>query len=251
MSAAYPAPTPEDYAQQYSGKREGGSFRCVCPNCGTNALIVSHGKAVPSVLQCFGCEDREGLLLALKADGMHPSGSNTGPRPAPRVNYEKALSGSKPSPTQEYARQIWAAALDDWDATASHPYTKAKRLKHAPCARRGAVTGRLLGYKADCLLIPARDLSGELIGVEAINATGQKQTFGNKGVLIMGNDLDPELWIYVVEGYASTVSVLDTLGWNACAAMVGGKSMLDPMADKINAHYPAHQIVIVREHDGK
>jgi putative DNA primase/helicase len=75
-------------------------------------------------------------------------------------------------------------------AVAAHPYAIRKQITHAAGAGRARVTGSVVGQDADCIVVPYRTLDGELVGVECINAEGAKQTFGRKGVLVLGNDQD-------------------------------------------------------------
>jgi hypothetical protein len=71
-------------------------------------------------------------------------------------------------------------------AVAAHPYAIRKKITHAAGAGRSRVTGSVVGQDADCIVVPYRTLAGELVGVECINAEGAKQTFGRKGVLVLG-----------------------------------------------------------------
>lgn len=152
----------------------------------------------------------------------------------------------KPPKTTDYARQIWESAAGD---VASHPYALRKRILSACGAARGSVTGKLVGRGADCLVVPSRTIGGDLIGVECINSEGVKQSFGSKGLLILGNDLDPGLPMVVFEGFASAVKWLDSRKWNACAVVSFGKARQEAVAIELEAHY-TRTVLIAEEVDG-
>ncbi len=153
------------------------------------------------------------------------------------------------APTYPKAMQIWNAATWTDEYTASHPYAIRKGITHAAGAARGTATGKLIGQDADCIVVPMRTLEGELTGVECINLEGVKQTFGNKGVLILGNDLDPTLPQLVVEGWATAVAILNLYRWNACVYACFGKGMLSKLAAEVASKYPERQVIIAGESD--
>ena len=112
------------------------------------------------------------------------------------------------------------------------------------------VSGRLLGRHADCIVVPMRNYPASAIcGVECINVDGVKQTFGNKGVLTLGNDLDPTLPHLVCEGWACGVGLFLQYHGNVAIYCAFGKGKLDAVAQQIEARYPARCIVICREQD--
>ncbi len=130
----------------------------------------------------------------------------------------------KPSSTQNYAKEIWERVDREDSMVAFHPYAKRKDIRRAYGAGRAKVTGKLVGKDADCIVVPNRRLSGELIGVECINPEGAKQTFGKKGVLVLGTDdeTNPNQPRLIVEGWASGVKAWDLLG-DACIYITFGK----------------------------
>ena len=157
--------------------------------------------------------------------------------------------------TFSYAKKIWTATKPDklisWDqAVLEHPYPMKKGIEHACGAARFLVTGSQIGEEADCIILPMRTLEGEFTGIEAINSEGVKQTFGSKGVLVLGNDRDSSLPQLVVEGWATGVAVLDICHWNACVYVAFGKGRLGAVASRVQTKYCDRTIVIVEEHDG-
>jgi putative DNA primase/helicase len=155
----------------------------------------------------------------------------------------------KPPKTASYAREIWSKANTGDDYVAAHPYAIRKRIGSACGAGRCEVTGKLVGSHADSLIVPMRTVEGAFCGVECINGEGVKQSFGSKGILILGNDLAPTLPMVVFEGFASTVKWLDSRQWNACGIVSFGKGTAQKAAAALQEKYPSHVVLVGVEHD--
>lgn len=183
------------------------------------------------------------LVHLAREHGWQPNKPTHLPHPRP-----KPLPAPRSS-TQDYAIRLWRAASREDGYTAAHPYAIRKKIQHAAGAARGTASGRLIGRDADCIIVPLRTLEGDLIGVECINHEGVKQTFGRKGVLILGNDLDPGLPQLVVEGWATAAAILNLYHWNGCVYACFGKGMLDRLALDIATKYPNRRVVIAGESD--
>jgi len=232
-----------------------------CPIWGGKDRFRFDDKEGRGTFYCNQCGPGDGFDLAMKyqgwdfkrcADEVRQILGND--QTANLRNAPKPHIPSQPdkSPTRDYALTLWRGcpSSESYDAAvASHPYALRKRIKHAAGARRSPASGRLIGRDADCLLIPQRTLQGELIGVECINPEGVKQTFGNKGILILGNDLDSALPMLVVEGWASAAKWLDSRRWNACCVASFGKGTAEKAALSLKAHYPSHFVLVGVEHD--
>ena len=139
--------------------------------------------------------------------------------------HQPTVKVSKParSSTQDYALKLWDKA--EWGSTASHPYAVTKKISHDFGAKRGTASGRILGKDADCIIVPMRTWDGELIGVECINADGAKQTFGKKGLLLLGHPEGAEQ-IHVCEGWATAYALAQMFPFNyACVVAFGSKVM--------------------------
>jgi hypothetical protein len=158
-------------------------------------------------------------------------------------------------PTFNYAVQLWESCNTDNpfihgdEHVGTHPYSVKKKIRGACGAGRGTASGRLLGKDKDCVIIPMRSLDGSLTGVEVINADGVKQTFGSKGILILGNDLNIDHPIIVFEGWASACGWLNIRNGDGCAVACFGKGTAEKAAQKIQAHYLGHVVLVGREHD--
>jgi len=190
------------------------------------------------------------LVHLARAAGYRPDDTapqTPPPRPSPLLPAEPARRAEPDSRTLAYARTIWARADRADDAVAGHPYAIRKGITHAAGAGRATVSGRVVGQLADCIAVPLRTLAGTFVGVEAINPEGAKQTFGRKGLLILGNDRDATLNTFVVEGWATAVHTLNTYAWNACAVVAGGKGRLGQVARALDQRYPGRAIIVCEE----
>jgi len=160
------------------------------------------------------------------------------------------ITKPKVSKTQLYAESLWKSANSDDGYVASHPYCVRKGIKWACGASRGPASGRLVGGNADCLIVSQTTLQGTLIGVECINPEGVKQSFGKKGVLMLGNTLNKSLPLYIVEGWADAVSAWMLFG-DVVVIAVFGKNQQDKVTDEILAARPQRNIIIVRDSDAQ
>jgi len=126
----------------------------------------------------------------------------TAPRPKPGPPPVKVKD------TAPYAARLWLRA--DWQTVPSHPYAIAKGITSSGGAARGIATGKKIGRKADCIIVPIRDIATDkLVGVQCI--IGQiKQNFGtvSGNGLLLGNTLDKSVPWYVCEGWASAYSMV-------------------------------------------
>jgi phage/plasmid primase-like uncharacterized protein len=167
----------------------------------------------------------------------------------------------KKKPTNDHFKRLWAGAYDP-DVTgnskhfvAGQEYAQLKGIEHQYGARRGFASGSLIGQNTDCVIVPNHDLDGNLTGVECIgipdeNGKTPKQSFGKKGLLILGNDLDPDVPIILLEGWASAVSwVFHIKKGNACAAVYFGKGSGRKRLADVKQHYPSHVVLLGEEQD--
>lgn len=199
---------------------------------------------------CRLFEDRHGGVFGDYATGLREVWQSSEqpdrhiePRPLPR-------KPARPVQPSDYALRLWHQATG---IVASHPYAIAKGIDWPAGARRGPVTGRMVGRDQDCLVLPIRDVAtGKLFAVQAISPGGTKQTFGplkSHGLLI-GNARDRSIPWYVAEGWATAVSmVFHHHHGDACCAVAFGSSNLRPLAEIIAATHSPHRLTILREVD--
>jgi putative DNA primase/helicase len=222
---------------------------------GFTACCVAHQDRNPSM----SVTQRDGKILAYCHAGCPQNAviaalgllnAHRGDRPFnKRQRPTNSVTDRSASTTRRYALELWMAAntangFSNGKQIGTHPYAIRKGIKGASGAARGVASGSLIGKDADCLVVPMRTLQGALTGVECINPDGVKQTFGNKGVLILGNDLDKTLPQLIVEGWATAVAILNIYHWHACVYACFGKSMLDRIANEVAKKYPSRRVVI-------
>jgi putative DNA primase/helicase len=173
-------------------------------------------------------------------------------RPKPDRNRPKLQPPEPKRDTGRYAREIWLQA--DWVGVPSHSYAITKGINWPAGAARGFASGSLIGKRADCIVVPIRDLqTGKLTGVQCINAEGKKQTFGSVtgNGLALGNTKNPTIPWFLVEGWASAVSIVfHHYGGAAAAICAFGKSNLEKAAEIAAAVYQPRRLVIIEEKDG-
>jgi len=132
--------------------------------------------------------------------------------------------GYERTSTSDYAKQLWDAASTG--CVAFHPYAKTKKITRDFGARRGRVSGSLVGKDADCIVIPMRSWEGALVGVECINSDGVKQSFGSKGQLILGYP-EGATYTHCTEGWATLWALSKLRPKSFAGVVVFGKSRLE------------------------
>jgi hypothetical protein len=155
--------------------------------------------------------------------------------------------------TSAYATKLWLSASFGDAVVGEHPYAVRKGINWAAGAKRGKASGRLIGSEADCLVVPIRtDAVGKLQGVQCINVTGDKQSFGkiSGGCLVLGHTVKLSIPWYVAEGWASAVSVVfHHHRGNAVCAVAFGKHNLMHTADLLSRVFAPDQITVLQERD--
>jgi putative DNA primase/helicase len=223
---------------RYDDKEGNGTFFC---NGGGDHIA---GDGFTLIQHVTGCTPSEALqrvanILGMDSGDYRPLPKPTNPPPAPPQPSK--------APTYNKAVAIWQQAQSCRDI-ASHPYAVKKGVSWAAGAARGRVTSRLVGNAADCLIIPMHTLDGEFCGVECINPEGTKQTFGNKGVLLLGDKENKSLPIHLVEGWADGVSAKHFFG-DVLVVVVFGLGMLEKKAAEIQSYNSDSSITIWPDND--
>jgi phage/plasmid primase-like uncharacterized protein len=217
---------------RYDDKDGKGTFYCGGggnPISGDGFELLHHiygwdfRRAADEVRQVLGVEANTAQIIPLPVNKPRPS-----------------------SKTSNYAHSLWKTSCNEDKKVASHPYCQRKLIEAGYGAARGIASGKLIGSQVDCVIVPQRTLSGELIGVECINSEGVKQSFGKKGFLILGNTLDKAAPIYVVEGWADGVAAWKYFG-DVIVVVVFGIGRQDKVAQQLHEARPGRKIRIVRD----
>jgi phage/plasmid primase-like uncharacterized protein len=174
----------------------------------------------------------------------NPANLQSFPRPKPRREAPPEKRDTAP-----YARRLWAAGDDSDKAIQTHPYALRKRVQHALGARRGTASGSVVGADADCLLIPMRDWDGHLTGVECINPEGKKQTFGSKGLLVLGMPEDRLATVHICEGWATAWALAMMFPLPFACVVTFGKGRLEKTAREAAERFPGDVLMHVEKHN--
>jgi putative DNA primase/helicase len=136
------------------------------------------------------------------------------------------------------AQRLWCDAVP---ATVEHPYLRAKHILALSLRQSG-----------ELLLVPLRDIDGNLLNLQTINGAGEKRFL--KGGLITGCfaltgsiELPRDGEIYIAEGFATAATIACTLRLPVVAAMNAGN--LKSVALAIRNIYPRLAIVIAADND--
>ena len=232
-------------------RRDGDSFRGACPVCGgsdkaTKFCLSEQDGTV--MFKCFDECSQQEIMDDLKSRGLW-GGDRT-------EKYATSIHPRKPSTpqvstTRAYGLRLWMNATDT--NVQGHIYAKQKDITSSGGARRGIASGRVIGQSADCILVPARDLTTDAVmAVQCINIQGKKQTFGSVGGygLLLGNTLNKGIPWYVAEGWASAWSmVFHHSKGNAVCAVAFGKGNMRKLAQIIADHHDPDEITILEEQD--
>jgi phage/plasmid primase-like uncharacterized protein/biotin operon repressor len=167
-------PSPEELREWLEGFVDGVKARGMqasghCPLCeGRDDFSFSLGKGA---WQCFRCGERGGIKALAEACGVELPPSWTGgapgsaPEEAARIEAErrKSAEGEKSARLQavQAARKLWSASAP---AGPDHPYLTRKQIPPHGLRQSGGA-----------LVVPLMDASGELHGVQLIEADGSKR----------------------------------------------------------------------------
>jgi putative DNA primase/helicase len=218
-----------------------GQHRTACPKCKRekrdSALSVTIKSDDDAVWHCHRCDF---------AGGWRP-GNAVVESPTLIVNGASYKYGKIPtmraaadSRTQEQvaqtAREVWDAAAN---ASPEHPYLLAKDvLAHGIKEQDGF------------LLVPMRDIAGDLHSIQRIDAAGGKlypQDALSAGCFhLLGS---PNRVVYVCEGYATAATIHEATGDAAVAAFCADN--LAPVVAAWRLKLPDVQIVIAADNDHK
>ena len=241
-----------------------------CPGCGGKDRYRFDDKDGRGTFVCGGGGDTltgDGFDLLMHVHGWSRQeafravkeylglASTLPPRKTPQRPPEAARPASPTATTADYARALWARVNRDDAVVAGHPYCQAKRIGWAAGAGRGRASGRLIGQEADCIVVPVRSPDGALVAVECLSehrdGTGKflRQSFGPKsaGWLTIGNDLDPNLSRYVVEGWATGAKMLEHLGGNCAVFIAFGAGRMRAVAEEVERRWPGSEVIICQE----
>ena len=228
LFALDPACAREDWVRILMGFKSGGGQRDIADLWSQQADSYDRTGFDSTWRSIKGQGVTEATLYKLARDA--------GWRPEKRSERRSERSGG----TSEYAKMIWKRA--EWVEQMSHPYGVKKGIQHGFGAKRGTASGKLIGQDADCLVIPSRDWDGSLIGVECINASGVKQSFGRKGVLLLGDPEHSDV-IHICEGWATLHACFELFSGPHGGVVAFGCSLLERAANDCLERFPGTPVI--------
>ena len=188
----------------------------------------------------FGCW-RQGVEISWRAETEHELNAAEQMALMRRMEEAKKKRDAERAKQQELAADIvetiWsqAQAADD-----SHPYLERKGI-----ASHGArVTGD------GRLVVPLYDKHGELISLQYISHSGDKQ-YHSKGKTQGGfhviGDLETDGVLYLAEGFATAATIHEETG-QPCVASYSASNLV-PVAEAMREKYPNRRMVIIADND--
>ena len=204
------------------GLGAGVEHRCACPQCARGGMDDALAVKVDDdgrggTFYCHRCE----------YSGNWHEPINGTRRPAART---RRTSGP------EDHRALWESGAEPGEAC-EHPYLIGKQI--------GTHGVRILG---DALLVPVRDVAGELHGVQKIDASDTKRyTRGARPAGAFHLIGTPATKVIIAEGYATAASIFEATG--EAVAVAFNCNNLAPVARQLHQEHPALQIVIAADDD--
>lgn len=230
-----------------------------CPNCGghdryefKSATDGYHmcrgcgaGDGINMIRKIHSCSFPEALNLIAHFLGIHEQedynpqqlkGCN-GKINAPQAGGERVVPAPKdPKVAAQEAREIFLSATD---ADPAFPYFVNKQV---------GVYG--VRQQNNCILVPLRDISGNITSLQYIYPNGKK--YFHKGGTIKGcfhliGDVGNT--IYIVEGYATAVSAYQFDRETVAVAVAFTAGNLKPVAIELRKKYPTTNLIFLADND--
>lgn len=207
---------------------------------------VLHGDGIPA--GAFG-DWRSGLSETWRADvgrSLSPQEEAAHRARVDAIRRERETEeAERKDEAAESAREIWQSA---GPAPADHAYLLRKGVK-AHDIRMYAGVLAICGMDCDgALVIPVRDVSGQLHSVEFVAADGEKRYL--TGGRVKGCYFDigkPGDVLVIAEGFATAASIHEAAGCaTACAFHAGN---LEPVAIELRRKFPAVRLILAADND--
>lgn len=140
------------------------------------------------------------------------------------------------------AQENWDQALENHSHSDHKAYLDKKQVK--PYGVRFSADS----YRNPVLVIPIRNVQGEIQAIQHIKADGEKRIHGiKKGNFHLLGQIKNDPHIHVTEGYATAASVHEATGHPVVVAFDCGN--LEPVVANLKTIYPRHQITIAADDD--
>jgi len=221
----------EDLAVSLGLKRTGSEWKGPCVLCGgTDRSWLRVGRTGNIIFRCRHCGD-EPFRWLLKTRGNQPV-----------FQKDRVATGSKPPTTSSNCvTSLWTNAVSAPRCLIGHPYADRKGITENFGARRARYAGD------DVIVVPQVDIRRGLIGLELINAEGNKKTLGNKGHFLHATASAEPAIVHVVEGWATGYAINKYFPQffpdRACIVAIAFGSNLVGLGSKMAKSFPEHIVV--------
>lgn len=206
-------------------KRKGNGYLACCPAHDDTEPSLSIDERDGQVLvHCFAGCSQHAVLTALRQKGVHLD-SDCRPQ---RAAYRPARQNPNLS-------AVWDVATAATDGCAY--------------LRRKAVKAHGLRYFRNAVLVPMRDMAGNLRGILRIYPNGSKRILPGShttGAFHQLGDFMARI-ICLAEGYATAAAIYESTGICTLACFTCGNLM--PVAETIRNKYPDATIIIAADDD--
>ena len=211
-----------------------GDVRAACPLCAKkkndDAVNITVNDDGSVVAHCHRCHENG------TARGVN---GRTRPEPKARsdagVDAKSAVSNDA-TPEKSSFTALWNSAVDPGEAF-EHPYLTNKQVQ--PYSIR---------VKGDRLLVAARNISGNLTGVETIAPDGKKRWVkGSTKVASFHLIGMPSGTICIAEGYATAATIYAATGHAVAVAFDAGN--LTPVAAALRKRFAANDLIVCADDD--
>ena len=116
--------------------------------------------------------------------------------------------------------------------------------------KRKRVPAYGLRFAHGSVVVPVRNINGDLVGLQFINGNGDKQFItgtAKQGAFHLIGSVDGSRPLCIAEGYATAATIHKIMGWPVAVAFDAGN--LTPVAKALREKYPEQKILICADND--
>lgn len=107
-----------------------------------------------------------------------------------------------------------------------------------------------LRFSRGSIVVPVRNIDGDLVGLQFIDADGGKKFLTGtpkRGAMHILGEIDPRATVVIAEGYATAASVHQAVKWPVVVAFDAGNIL--PVSQAIRGRYPDVDMIIAADND--
>lgn len=133
---------------------------------------------------------------------------------------------------------------------ASKIWEKLPQMGASDYLKRKRVPAYGLRFTRGSIVVPVRNVAGDLVGLQFISGAGEKQFItgtAKQGAFHLLGSVDGSRPLCIAEGYATAATIHKIMGWPVAAAFDAGN--LTPVAKALREKYPQQKILICADND--